>query len=612
MTDRIFDFIVVGGGSAGAVIASRLSEDPDCSVALIEAGGHPPPHEQVPMATAMLQLDPETDWMYRAKPGKAGRGLRDGKTFVPRGKMLGGSSGMNYMAYVRGHPGDFDKWETLGATGWSYEKVLPYFKKSERFNATNAVTVDPEAHGSAGRLGISVRSPVLPPSLQFLEAAEAVGIPRGDYNGRDRSNPAGVASLFQTTTEKGRRSSTYHAFIEGEPEARGNLTIITRAHVTKVLLDDADGGLQATGIEYEDEAGKRHGIGAAREVILSGGAIGSPHILLLSGIGPKRELEFADITCRLDSPHVGKHLKDHLMVAMAFDAPGIGIPLAHAALSLGPDALRGPGGPLPANPAEDDALPEDLKALKAEAERQHGEYLATGSGSAASSLYDAGLWCQSGLGDEHSHDIQIGFIPSVYGPDFFGDRCNLDLAGAFGAFDQVLDATAQRVGIVANPVLQRSEGEITITSSDPQTHPEIDLNYYGDPHDLKQMVAAMRLALKLAQNWPAPGLGQWFAPPDLARKHGYQDGDEPSDAFLENVALHHTLSIYHQCGTCRIGDVVDPQLRVLGIAGLRVADASIMPDIISANTNAACIMIAEKAAEMIARDHGVALSQFVG
>lgn len=612
MAAQNFDFIVVGAGSAGAVIASRLSEDPDCRVALIEAGRAPPPHEQVPMATAMLQLDPETDWMYRGKPGKAGRGLNDGTVFVPRGKMLGGSSGINYMAYVRGHPGDFDKWESLGADGWSYDAVLPYFKKSERFNATNAVSIDPASHSSEGRLGVSVRSPVLPPARQFLEAASAIGVPTGDYNGADRRNPEGVASLFHTTTEKGRRSSTYHAFLEGDVEARENLTIITGAHVARVLLEGEGESLRASGIEYEDKDGVRHAIHAAREVILSAGAVGSPHVLLLSGIGPRRELEHAGIACRLDAPHVGKHLKDHLMLGMAFDAPGVGIPLAHAAMSLGPDALRGPGGPLPENPGDDAALPDELKALKQEAERQAREYAETGSGYAASSLYDAGLWCRSGLGDEHSHDIQIGFTPVAYGPDFFGDRCNMDTDGAFGDTAHVLDPTAERVVFVANPVLQRSEGEITIVSSDPHVHPEIDLNYYGDAHDLKQMVAAMRISLELAKSWPEPGLGDWFAPPDLAARHGYVAGEEPSDAFLENVALHYTLSIYHLCGTCRIGDVLDPRLRVKGVAGLRVADASVMPDHVSANTNAATIMIGEKAAEMIARDNGVRLESFVG
>ena len=178
--------------------------------------------------------------------------------FLPRGKMLGGSSGMNYMAYVRGHPGDFDKWESLGADGWSYDRVLPYFKKSERFNATNAVSIDPESHSTNGPLGVSVRSPVLPPSRHFIAAAETVGIPEGDYNGSDRRNPAGVASLFHTTTEKGQRSSTYHAFIEGVAEARDNLTIVTRAHVTQVLLEGEGEHLRAIGIEYEDSSGARH------------------------------------------------------------------------------------------------------------------------------------------------------------------------------------------------------------------------------------------------------------------------------------------------------------------------------------------------------------------
>ncbi len=599
-----FDYVIVGGGSAGAVIASRLSEDPNCSVALVEAGDRPPDHELMPAAVASLQLDPNTDWMLTADPGRAGLGLRENIMPVPRGKMLGGSSALNYMAYVRGHPGDFDKWAELGAAGWAYDDVLPYFVKSENFNPSNAITVDPDAHGTGGPLGVSVRSPVIPGAEAFVASAEASGIPRGDYNGRDRTNPDGVTSLFQTTTQNGMRSSTYRAFLQGEAESRPNLTILTNAHVTRVVMAQ-NGGLTATGVEYRDADGNLQTVSARREIVLSAGAVGSPQILMLSGIGPRRELEHVGIECLHELPDVGKHLKDHLHCALFFSAPGIGVPVAEVGVSAGPDALRAPAGPLPADPAEDADLPPELAGLKEEAERRIGQWMETGDSLVSSSLYDAVAFFSTGLGDPHSHDAQIGFVPCGYDAALLGDRLRIDLTTYFDDHEQTLAADQQNMIVLPNPVLPRSEGEIVLASADPTDPPVINMNYYADPYDLKVMVAIMRRALEIIDNWAGPEQpGALNVPPALAEKHGYVEGEPPSDALLENMALHYSTTVYHLCCTCRIGDVVDADLNVKGVANLRVADASVMPDIISGNTNAAAIMIGEKAADLIAADRG--------
>ena len=234
--------------------------------------------------------------------------------------------------------------------------------------------------------------------------ANGVGIPIGDYNGRDRGGPDGVVSLLQTTTRAGKRSSTFHAFLEGDVERRPNLEVICGAHVTDVVIDGAAGELRASGVEYRTASGEIAVAEAAKEVILCAGAVGSPHILMLSGIGPKRELEAVGVPCRLDAPDVGKHLKDHLQVGLLFPAPGAGISMSQMGLSMGPDALRAPAGPLPADPADDADLPDELKALKAEAERRVTEWATTGLGLVSSSLYEACAWFSTGLGDHHTHD----------------------------------------------------------------------------------------------------------------------------------------------------------------------------------------------------------------
>jgi choline dehydrogenase len=610
---RDFDVVVVGGGSAGAVIAARLSEDPTCRVALVEAGGAPPPEELMPVAAAALQLNPQTDWMYTADAGHAGLGLAEGRMMVPRGKMLGGTSGMNYMAYVRGHPGDFDSWAADGGTGWSYEEVLAYFKKSEGLSPSGDIAVDTDAHNTEGPLGVSVRAPVLRAAQEFVEAATAAGIPVGDYNGRDRHGPDGVVSLLQTTTRDGKRASTYHAFLEGAVEQRPNLEVITDAQVTRVLLDGGPGHLTARGVEYRTADGEMAVALAEKEIVLSAGAVGSPQILLLSGIGPRAELEAVGVPCQLDAPDVGKHLQDHLQVGLFFAAPGVGISMIDVALSMGPDVLRAPAGPLPADPADDGDMPADLQALKDEAERRVTEWATTGSGVASSSLYDACAWFSTGLGDEHTHDAQIGLFACGYNDDLWRRCLRVDPDEYFDDPAERLGLFAESIIVLANPVQPHSEGEIVLAGADPFDHPDIRMNYFDDPHDMKVMIAVMRRALDIVANWPSHReIGPLLVPPFLATKHGFVAGDEPTDALLEDLARHYSTTVYHLTSTCRMGSVVDPRLCVNGVANLRVADASIMPNVVSGNTNAASIMIGEKVAEMIAADHGVKLREFVG
>lgn len=600
-----FDFIIVGGGSAGAALAARLSEDASVKVALVEAGGRPPEREEMPVACATLQLDPETDWILTGDPGKGGLGFKNNRMPVPRGKMLGGSSGINYMVFVRGHPGDFDNWADLGAKGWGYDEVLPCFKRMEDVAQTNEASIDREKRGGSGPVSVSIRSPVIPASRDFVAAAGATGITEGDYNGSGRYNAGGVASLVQTNTRNGKRSSTYHAYLENAAELRPNLTIITEAMVTRIILDGEDKDLTATGIEYRDASGAVCIAHADREVILSAGAVGSPHLLMVSGIGPRRELEAVGIKCRLDSPEVGKHLKDHVQTAMYFPAPGIAVTMAEIGTSVGPDALRGPNGPLPEDPEDDANLTVEQAELKAEAERRLAEWHETGSSLVSSSLYDGISFFSTGLGDDYTHDGQIGFIPCGYDEDTIGTCINIDLEKVMADSSKTLAADAEHVILLAGNCVPRSEGEIVIKSADPTVPPEIKFNYFSNSYDLKVIVAVMRRALAIANNWPGDKkLGSWLIPPMLAKMHDYVEGEQPSDALLENFALHFAGTVYHLSCTCRIGSVVDPSLRVMGVKGLRIADASVMPEIPSGNINAPSIMIGERAADIISEKYG--------
>ena len=488
--------------------------------------------------------------------------------------------------------------------------MLEYFKKSEGLSPSGDVVIDGDAHSTEGPLGVSVRGPVLSSAQQFVEAAGAAGIPQGDYNGRDRGGPDGVASLFQTTTKNGMRSSTYHAFVEPNLD-RDNLTIVPNSMAQRITFSGEGDSLRATGVEYHNSEGDARIMTANKEVIISAGAVGSPQLLMVSGIGDAEELAAVGVESVHNLPAVGKHLKDHLHTALHFQAEGIGEPMATVAVGLGPDALRAPAGPLPADPADDADLPPELAGLKAEAERQVTEWATTGKGMASSSLYDAVAFLSSGLGDDHTHDIQLGFLACSYTPDLWSGVFRLD-ENYFGDPEVQLDPMKGGVVLLANPVQPHSEGSITLASSDPNDKPIISFNYLDDPHDVDVMVAALKKVLEVANSWPGEGLGALTVPPLLAERHGYDAAAGPSDALLEDMARHYALTVYHLVSTCRMGDVVDPDLKVFGVDGLRVADGSVMPNIVSGNTNAACVMIGEKAAELLASEHDVALEQMVG
>ncbi len=379
-----------------------------------------------------------------------------------------------------------------------------------------------------------------------------------------------------------------------------------------MLVTEEAGARRATGVEYVT-GGRTEVVEARREVILSAGAVGSPQLLMLSGVGPREHLESLGIPCLVDAPEVGRHLKDHLHLGLMFPAPGLGVSMASIGVAMGPDALRGPAGPLPADPADDASLPPELQELKAEAERQLGEWFTTGSGLVSSSLYDAAAWLSTGLGDAHTHDAQIAIFVCGYDVDIWDSCLHVDAAEYFDDPAVDLSPTAENIFVLANPVQPHSEGEIRLVSADPLAAPDIRMGYLTDPHDLDVMLAVARRALDIvAEMGRTHEIGGLMVPRRLAEKHGHTPGDVPSDELIVDLVRHYSFTVYHLTSTCRIGPVVDPQLRVHGVEGLRVADASVMPNVVSGNTNAVTIMIGEKAAELVAGQHGVALADFVG
>jgi len=526
MPRPIVDYIIIGAGSAGCVLAGRLSEDPGCRVLLLEAGGEDAAAAiQTPARFGELQ-DSLYDWGDRTEPQST---MHNRRIFLPQGKALGGSSSINYMIYIRGNRNDYDHWASLGNTGWSYDDVLPYFIKSE----TNATFRD-RFHGASGPLRVSSHSRLSPITERYLAAAEEAGIAfNPDFNG-ERQDGCGP---LQRTIAQGERCSTAKAYLH-PARSRPNLTVISHARATRLLFNDR----RAIGVQYLHN-GVIEQAYASAEIILAAGALRSPHLLMLSGVGPAAELEALGIEVLHDAPEVGKNLQDHI----------------HARVR---SELRQPLTFAP--------LPGSEKAMAQQ------QYDREKIGPLASNFLEAGCFVKS-RPDVDTPDLQL-FLFGNLTPEY----------------PEAGTPTRHGIALTAYVNRPRSRGLITLASADPLDRPRIDPCYFSDPDDLRCLVAGVRWNLNILY---ASAFAE-IRGAELSPGIDIRDDDSLA-AFVRRTAS----TTWHPTSTCRMGvdasAVVDPSLRMNGIDGLRVVDASVMPVIVSGNTNAPVIMIAEKAADLI-------------
>ncbi len=518
------DYVIVGAGSAGCVLANRLSEDPSVRVLLLEAGGGDRSLNIKIPAAFPKQFHTKLDWEFATEPEPC---VDERELYIPRGKALGGSSSMNAMLYVRGRPLDYDGWEAQGATGWGYRDVLPYFMKSED-NVRGASAY----HGVGGPLQVSEQRSPRPLDRRLLAASEAAGIPRiADYNGPEQDG----ASMFQVTQRNGRRFSAADAFLR-PVRARPNLEVRTGTTVVAVEFE----GERAVGVRLRSGRNGVEVARAQREVLLSAGAIGSPHLLLLSGVGPADGLREAGVEVRHDLPGVGANLQDHPFVTMLWEVSD-------------PDTLYGADRPRPL-----------------------AEWLLRRSGPLSSTVAEVVAFTRT-RGGLPAADIQFHM-----GAAYFDDH---------GAASYEGDC------MVIAPVLvsPRARGRVWLRSADPLSKPRIITNTLSEPDDLESLIAGMHLAREIAAQQPL----REIVLEEL--KPGAQAVERED---LEADLRRRLMLIYHPVGTARMSDthehaVVDSQLRVHGLEGLRVIDASVMPSIPGGNTNAPTIMIAERGADLI-------------
>ncbi|CAK9825472.1 Glucose dehydrogenase [FAD, quinone] [Anthophora retusa] len=571
-----YDFVIIGGGSAGSVLANRLSENKNCSILLLEAGLDEPDLSDVPAMFPILQLTP-MDWQFKTNSSdnycKAMNGHRCN---WPRGKVLGGSSVLNAMLYVRGNKKDYDTWEEMGNPGWNYENVLPYFKKSE--NMTIEEYRHSPYHNTNGPLTVENFKYYSSVTQTLIKAGKEMGYEVVDINGPSQTG----FTFSHGTLRNGLRCSTAKAFLR--PAARRkNLHISTLSMVEKILIHDDGKSKTAYGVQFRIGS-KRRIVKANREVILSAGAIQSPHILMLSGIGPKDHLNELNIPLVQDAPGVGKNLQDHVAIG------GMNYLVTR-----------------PANDIDIGSFTFNLpKSITAEALRQ---FAMNSSGVLYSTTVAEGMAfinTKYANKSEDYPDIQL-FLSSVSDNTdggLFGKRdCNIRDEFYARMYENILYMDSYTImPLLLRP---RSRGYIKLKSSNPDDHPIIFPNYFDDPHDLEVLAEGAMFVHNMINT---PTMKQLKARPNPNKIAECSSFEYPSTDYWYCFARYYTLTIYHPCGTSKMGPssdkmaVVDARLRVYGVDRLRVIDASIMPQISSGNTNAPTIMIAEKGADMIKED----------